>query len=105
MTGIDEMFAALDGYDLYEDALYNWARWCREMAAIKNRANVKRWRKMNPAKFRAQNRRSSKTYAKRHPEKKRAAKARYREKYRIKHREWWRRNSSAYRARKQASGA
>jgi hypothetical protein len=109
VTGIAEMFAALDGYERYHHALAVWAseRYAdterRAIAVDKTRA----WRKANPEKarelgrrmhhawkasnpegYRAKNRRSTKSYRARHPEKVRA---------------WNRKHQNARRARLKAS--
>lgn len=74
---IAAMFAALDGYDRYTEAL--------EIADQRKRAaaveNTRQWRLTNPARFRANRRAARRRWEKRYPEKYKAEKARYRERH------------------------
>lgn len=107
MQGIAEMFAELDGYGRYDEALEAFARsvdFQRRRDAVER---TRLWRKMNPEKFRAQSRRNWKRWAARNPEKAKAVhaenKRRARERNPEKFRAMWRRNTAAYRARKKAA--
>ena len=95
MIGIAELFASLDGYERYADAL-------DIVAAQKRAAAIERtrlWRALNPAKYRALNRRTKQQARARNPEAYREQKRRYRETHReLVHA--WRRNEAAARARK-----
>lgn len=113
MTGIEEMFAELDGYGRFWSDLEVWAAkqiaariahhadpWSRRAAVIRTRE----WRKQNPERARALRHQSVKAWRKRNPDKVRAIKQGYRDRNRDKVRETWRRNTAAYRARRKAKG-
>jgi hypothetical protein len=105
MDGIAEMFAELDGYTRYEDALNIRASWKRARAV----EAMRQWRRDNPKRAREQNRRYAKAWRVADPERwrvvQRARKARYRTTHLEHVRARDRRNQAAARARKKASAS
>jgi hypothetical protein len=108
VTGIAEMFAELDGRDRYDLELARLFAWQRATRNAKSVERMRRWRKQNPDKMRAQSRRGIKRWRDRFkandPDGFRAwsnaKQRRYRERNRDRVRASWRRNSAAYAARK-----
>ena len=99
MKGIAEMFAELDGYDAYDDALYQRSVNHRARAVERTR----QWRKDNPKRQAQIAKRYRIAWRKRNPDKLRAAKAKHRNKNRERYRALWRKNSAKYQAKKRAA--
>jgi hypothetical protein len=117
VIGIAEMFAELNGYQRYEDALDSWSSrrdaYMREYRADPFRRRkavetMRAWRKANPERAREQSRLQMRRWKERNPDAYRAWQKRTKERYRQRHpekvRERNRRNQAARRARLKAQG-
>lgn len=113
--GIPELFASLDGYTRYEQAIEQWAfytanaraEYLAEYRRTHRRQAVettREWRKKNPERTRVLAREATERWRKKNPDKRKRAKDRYRAKYPEKVRAWNRKNQAARRARLKAQG-
>lgn len=99
LKGIAELFADLDGYAGYQDAMEEEFPRARAKAV----AVTKAWREANPKRHQQNARKARATYRKRYPERVAKLKRGYIDRNRAHMREVWKRNSRAYKLRKLAA--